>query len=106
MGPELLGVIITAASSAVIAGSWVGRRGGEQLKERLRNLNDKFETETEKLDDRIKELESISTRLPIEYVLKADYIRELQKMNIQFNQIQEKLDRLIQTILSSRKVDL
>ena len=106
MGTELLAVIIAAASSAGIVGSWVGRKGSDQLKERIRNLSDKFDGETEKLDGRIKELEAISTRLPIEYVLKADYIRELQKMNLQFNQIQEKLDRLIQTILSSRKVDL
>lgn len=106
MGTELLAVIIAAASSAGIVGSWVGRKGSDQLKERIRNLSDRFDGETKKLDDRIKELEAVSTRLPIEYVLKADYIRELQKMNLQFNQIQEKLDRLIQTILSSRKVDL
>jgi hypothetical protein len=106
MGADYLGVIIAAIASAATAGTWVSRRGYERVNERIKNLNEKVDDDAEKINERVKELEAMSTRLPIEYVLKADYIRELQKMNLQFNQIQEKLDRLITSILSSRKADL
>jgi hypothetical protein len=105
MGPEYLSVLIAAMATAATASTWATRRAFERINERIRNLNKRLDDDGEKMNERVKELEVISTKLPIEYVLKADYIRELQKMNLQFNQIQEKLDRLITTILSSKKVD-
>jgi len=37
-------------------------------------------------------------RMPLEYVLKIDFLRELQQMHDNFRQINSKLDKLIEKI--------
>ena len=39
-------------------------------------------------------------RMPVEYVLKADFIREIQEMQENFRQINNKLDKLIEKLLA------
>jgi hypothetical protein len=38
--------------------------------------------------------------MPLEYVLKQDYIREMEKMNEEFYSINNKLDKLMEKILA------
>jgi hypothetical protein len=55
---------------------------------------------TGKLFGRLRTLEDRIDRLPIEYVLKQDYIREMQRTNDEFSEINVKLDKLVEKILS------
>jgi len=55
---------------------------------------------TGKLFSRLRTLEGRIDRLPIEYVLKQDYIREMQRTNDEFSEINNKLDKLVEKILS------
>ena len=55
---------------------------------------------TSKVFGRMRALEDRIDRMPLEYVLKQDYIREMEKMNIEFHQINVKLDKLVERLLS------
>ena len=55
---------------------------------------------TGKLFTRLRTLEDRIDRFPIEYVLKQDHIREMEKMNKEFDSINDKLDKLIERVLS------
>lgn len=47
---------------------------------------------------RIDVLQEQINRMPLEYVLKVDFIRELQQMHDNFKQINLKLDKLIEKL--------
>jgi hypothetical protein len=47
-------------------------------------------------------LEEDLKRLPMEYVLKVDFLREIQDMRDNFREINNKLDKLIETMLSAK----
>ena len=49
---------------------------------------------------RIDCLEDEVKQLPMEYVLKVDFLREIQEMHENFRQINNKLDKLMEKILS------
>ena len=53
-----------------------------------------------KIFGRMRALEDRIDRMPLEYVLKQDYIREMEKMNEEFREINDKLDRLVEKLLS------
>lgn len=53
-----------------------------------------------KVFSRMRTLEDRIDRLPLEYVLKQDYIREMEKMNTEFSAINTKLDKLVEKLLS------
>lgn len=53
-----------------------------------------------KVFGRMRALEDRIDRMPLEYVLKQDYIREMERMNNEFNEINDKLDRLVEKLLS------
>ena len=53
-----------------------------------------------KVFGRIRALEDRIDRMPLEYVLKQDYIREMERMNNEFSEINDKLDRLVEKLLS------
>jgi hypothetical protein len=55
---------------------------------------------TAKVFGRMRALEDRIDRMPIEYVLKQDYIREMEKMNGEFNSINIKLDKLVEKLLT------
>ena len=55
---------------------------------------------TSKVFGRMRALEDRIDRMPLEYVLKQDYIREMEKMNAEFHQINTKLDKLVERLLS------
>lgn len=53
-----------------------------------------------KVFGRMRALEDRIDRLPLEYVLKQDYIREMERMNEEFSEINAKLDKLVERLLS------
>jgi hypothetical protein len=53
-----------------------------------------------KVFGRMRMLEDRIDRLPLEYVLKQDYIREMGRMNTEFDQINSKLDKLIEKMIT------
>jgi len=53
-----------------------------------------------KVFGRMRALEDRIDRMPLEYVLKQDYIREMERMNDEFSEINDKLDRLVEKLLS------
>jgi hypothetical protein len=55
---------------------------------------------TTKVFGRMRALEDRIDRMPLEYVLKQDYIREMEKMNTEFREINTKLDTLVERLLS------
>jgi len=55
---------------------------------------------TSKIFGRMRALEDRIDRMPLEYVLKQDYIREMEKMNGEFYSINNKLDKLMEKILA------
>jgi hypothetical protein len=55
---------------------------------------------TTKVFGRMRALEDRIDRMPLEYVLKQDYIREMEKMNLEFREINTKLDKLVERLLS------
>jgi len=44
-------------------------------------------------------LENQVNRLPLEYVLKVDFLREIKEMHDNFKQINMKLDKLVEKLL-------
>ena len=55
---------------------------------------------TSKIFGRMRALEDRIDRMPLEYVLKQGYIREMEKMNEEFYSINNKLDKLMEKILA------
>jgi tetrahydromethanopterin S-methyltransferase subunit G len=51
-------------------------------------------------ENRLDTLENQLNRLPLEYVLKVDFLREIKEMHDNFKQINNKLDKLMEKILS------
>ena len=47
-------------------------------------------------------LEEDLKRLPMDYVLKVDFLREIQDMHDNFREINNKLDKLIDKMLASK----
>jgi predicted RNase H-like nuclease (RuvC/YqgF family) len=96
MGPEYIAIGLTAVISAVSGGSWVANKLLERSTDRVRFLSERLDEQDERIDD----LEIQLSRMPVEYVLKADFIREIQEMQENFRQINNKLDKLIEKLLS------
>jgi len=55
---------------------------------------------TTKVCGRMRALEDRIDRMPLEYVLKQDYIREMEKMNTEFREINNKLDKLVERLFA------
>ena len=49
---------------------------------------------------RIDLLEDQINRMPLDYVLKVDFLREIQEMHENFRQINNKLDKLMEKLLA------
>lgn len=96
MGPEYIAIGLTAVISAISGGSWVANKLLERSIDRVRFLSERLNEQDERIDD----LEIQLSRMPVEYVLKADFIREIQEMQENFRQINNKLDKLIEKLLS------
>ena len=98
MGPEYIAIGLTAAVSAITGGSWVAGkilgRQNDQLQQAFNYIGSQKR--------RIDVLEDDLKRMPLEYVLKVDFLREIQQMHDNFNQINAKLDKLVEKLLESK----
>ena len=81
MGPEYAAIFLTAVISAITGGSWVANKLLSRQTERIQQ------------GDEVK-------RLPMDYVLKVDFLHEITEMHSNFRQINNKLDKLIEKLLA------
>jgi hypothetical protein len=96
VGPEYLAVIATAIVSAFTGGTWVANKILDRQQERVQQAFDYLGSQKRRIDL----LEDQVNRMPIEYVLKADFLREIKEMHDNFKQINNKLDKLMEKLLS------
>jgi predicted RNase H-like nuclease (RuvC/YqgF family) len=96
VGPEYLAIGLTAVVSALTGGSWVANKILGRSYERMKQLHDMLMTQENKLTS----LENQVNRMPLEYVLKVDFLREIQEMHENFRQINIKLDKLVEKLLA------
>lgn len=61
----------------------------------MKYIHDQVLVQETKLDN----LEEQVNRLPLEYVLKVDFLREIQQMHDNFKQINSKLDKMMDRLL-------
>ena len=96
MGPEYIAPALTAVISAVSSGTWVATKIlNRQEEKRIQTVN-YVKSQERRLDN----LEDQLNRMPLEYVLKVDFLREIKEMHDNFREINNKLDKLVEKILS------
>lgn len=96
MGPEFFAIGLTAVISAVTGGSWVANKILDRQQERIQNALNYTNSQKRRIDI----LEDQINRMPMEYVLKVDFLREIQEMHNNFREINNKLDKLMEKLLS------
>jgi len=95
VGPDFLTLALTAVISSVTGGGWIASKVLERHRERLKDSIQNLENQRM----RINALEEHVNRMPLEYVLKVDFVRELQDMNDHFRAIHNKLDKLMEKLI-------
>ena len=95
MGPDFLTLALTAVISSITGGGWIASKVLERHKERLKDSIQNLENQRM----RINALEEHVNRMPLEYVLKVDFVRELQDMNDHFRAIHNKLVKLMEKLI-------
>jgi len=95
VGPDFLTLALTAVISSITGGGWIASKVLERHKERLKDTIQNAENQRM----RINALEEHVNRMPLEYVLKVDFVRELQDMNDHFRAIHNKLDKLMEKLI-------
>jgi hypothetical protein len=96
VGPEYLALGLTAVISALTGGSWVANKILGRSYERMKQLHDMLITQ----ENKVTSLENQVNRMPLEYVLKVDFLRVIQEMHDNFKQINIKLDKLMEKLLA------
>jgi hypothetical protein len=98
VGPEYLAIGLTAIVSAVSGGGWAAskilNRHSNQVQQAFNYIGSQKR--------RIDVLEEDIKRMPMDYVLKVDFLREIQDMHDNFREINNKLDKLIDKMLASK----
>ena len=96
MGPEYIAIAITSVVSAFTGGTWVVNKILDRNQERIQHAYDYIGVQKRRIDI----LEDQINRLPLDYVLKVDFLREIKEMHDNFKQINDKLDKLMEKLLS------
>ena len=96
MGPEYLALAVTAIASAVSGGTWVANK---ILSRQSQDIQQAFNY-TNAQKRRIDILEDQINRMPLDYVLKVDFLREIKEMHDNFREINNKLDKLMEKLLT------
>ena len=96
MGPEYIAIAITSVVSAFTGGTWVVNKILDRNQERIQHAYDDIGVQKRRIDI----LEDQINRLPLDYVLKVDFLREIKEMHDNFKQINDKLDKLMEKLLS------
>ncbi len=94
MGPEYLALTVTAIVAGVSGGTWTANKILSRFHERMKQLSDLTKNQGTKLDH----FEDQINRMPLEYVLKVDFLREIQQMHDNFKQINSKLDKMMERL--------
>jgi len=95
VGPEYIALGLTSVIGAITGGGWAASK-------LMSRFHDRFHQTHQRLRDsemRLHEVEEHVKRMPIEYVLKVDFLREIQQMHDHFKEINTKLDRMIEKLL-------
>lgn len=96
VGPEYLAIGITAIISTVTGGGWVANRILDRQQERLQQAFTYITSQKRRIDL----LEDQINRMPLDYVLKVDFLREIKEMHDNFKEINIKLDKLMEKLLA------
>jgi aspartyl/asparaginyl beta-hydroxylase (cupin superfamily) len=96
MGPEYFALGLTAVISSIGGGSWVANKILSRASDRVKTVYELLS----KQENRLNSLENQVSRLPLEYVLKVDFLREIQEMHDNFRQINLKLDKLVEKLFT------
>ena len=96
MGPEYVAIALTAIVSAISGGTWVANK---ILGRQNQDIQQAF-SYTNSQKRRIDILEDQINRMPLDYVLKADFLREIKEMHDNFREINNKLDKLMEKLLA------
>jgi len=96
MGPEYIAIGLTAIASSITGGSWVANKILQRQHEKVQQAVDYIGSQKRRIDV----LEDQINRMPLDYVLKVDFLREIKEMHDNFRQINDKLDKLMEKILS------
>jgi aspartyl/asparaginyl beta-hydroxylase (cupin superfamily) len=96
MGPEYFALVLTAVISSIGGGSWVANKILSRASDRVKTVYELLS----KQENRLNSLENQVSRLPLEYVLKVDFLREIQEMHDNFRQINLKLDKLVEKLFT------
>ena len=96
MGPEYIALALTAVVSAISGGSWVANK---ILNRQTQDIQQAFNY-TNSQKRRIDLLEDQINRMPLDYVLKVDFLREIKDMHDNFREINNKLDKLMEKLLT------
>lgn len=63
--------------------------------DRVRDISERVQHQEAKL----AQLDDQLNRMPLDYVLKVDFLREIQNMHDNFKQINSKLDKMMERLL-------
>ena len=96
MGTEFIPLLLTAIISSITGGGWIASKVLDRHRERLKDTMQTVEFQR----SRINSLEEHVNRMPLEYVLKADFVREMRDMNDHFRAIPDKLDKLVEKLIT------
>jgi TolA-binding protein len=96
VGPEYLALGLTALVSAFSGGTWAANKILNRSQERVGQLHKLIESQEKRVDS----LEEQIYRMPLDYVLKVDFLREIQDMHENFRQINTKLDKLMEKLFT------
>ena len=96
MGPEYLALGLTAIASAISGGTWAANKILTRVQERISIFQNMLRAQEHRLDS----MENQINRLPLEYVLKVDFLSEIKEMHDNFKQINNKLDKLMEKLLT------
>ena len=98
MGPEYVAIGLTAVISAISGGSWAASKILSRHSDQVQQAFNYIGSQKRRIDV----LEEDLKRMPMDYVLKVDFLREIQDMHDNFREINNKLDKLIEKMLESR----
>jgi hypothetical protein len=98
VGPEYLAIGLTAVISAVTGGGWAASKILSRYNDQVQQAYSYIGSQKRRIDV----LEEDLKRMPLEYVLKVDFLREIKDMHDNFREINNKLDKLIDKMLDSK----
>jgi len=98
VGPEYIAIGLTAVVSAITGGSWVAGKILSRQNDQIQQAFNYISSQKRRIDI----LEDDLKHMPLEYVLKVDFLREIQQMHDNFNQINAKLDKLVEKLLEAK----